>query len=350
MSATQRTVYAGSYAAADKPGIYDLVFDAAVGALELRGAVAGVENPSFVAPHPTLSTIYAVSETGGAKNPGSVWALRTSGGPSWLALIGSQLSVGDAPCHLEIDTAGKWLVVSNYGSGSVAVLPILPGGALGEAVSVVQHSGSSVDTRRQESCHAHSAAFTPDGGFVIVADLGTDDLMVYAFDHSTGALTERARAKARSGAGPRHLAFHRSGACVYAANELDSTVAVYDYERGGLQERQVISTVPPEANGSMIADIHLNAAGDRLYVSNRGHDSIAVFDVAAGGSLSPIAIRPCGGQWPRNFAISPDDRFLLVANQNSGDISVLPVVDGEQALGDPVARLAVPGVSCVRFA
>jgi 6-phosphogluconolactonase len=116
-----------------------------------------------------------------------------------------------------------------------------------------------------------------------------------------------------------------------------------------LQAGQILDTLPPGAPESTVADIHITPAGDRLYVSNRGYDSVAVFDVGADGQLAPVAIRPCGGQWPRNFAVAPGGRFLLVANQYSDTISTLPVVEAPDALGAPVAQTAVPGASCVQF-
>jgi len=345
MSPSMHTVYAGSYAPGGKPGIYEFAFNDETGALEPRGSVSGIENPSFIVLHPSLPFIYAVGETGGSK-PGTVWAVSVTDKPAFK-LLGSQRSEGDSPCHIAIDRTAHWIVVSNYGSGTAAVFPVGKDGKLGKRVAVVQHKGSGPNKDRQSSAHAHSAVFTPDGKYVIVADLGTDDLMIYDFDAASGHLTLHAQMKTHPGAGPRHMAFHANGNILYVANELDNTVAVYDYEQGSLKERQVISSVPADAKESFIADIHIE--GSRLYVSNRGNDSIAVFDIADDGALTLAAVRPCGGAWPRNFAIAPGGRFLLVANQNSGDISVLPILPGEQALGAPVAKVTVPGVSCISF-
>jgi 6-phosphogluconolactonase len=138
---------------------------------------------------------------------------------------------------------------------------------------------------------------------------------------------------------------------VYVANELDNTVAVYDYDaaNGRLRERQVVETLPSTASESVVADIHISPLGDRVYVSNRGHDSVAIFAVEVDGRLVRVAIRSCGGRWPRNFAIAPGNRFLLVANQYSDEVVVLPVLSGSEALGAAIARAAVMGVSCVHF-
>lgn len=345
-------VVVGSYAEADKPGIYAFAFDAAAGTLTPRGSYAGVVNPSFVIVHPDGQWLYAVSETdarGGA--PGSVWALRMDREPWSLAPINQQISGGDWPCHLELDPSGRWLLVSNYGSGTVGVLPIREDGSLGALADLIRHHGSGPNAARQEGPHAHSAAFTPDGRFAIVADLGLDQLLLYALDQSTGKLGARGHADAPPGAGPRHIAFDASGKRMYVANEMGSSVVVYDYDSssGAPRELQIVGTLPEGAPHNDVADIHLAPDGARLYVSNRGHDSIAVFDVGADGLLARVATPSCGGTWPRNFAVAPGGWFLLVANQHSGEVSVLPALDGPEALGAPVERAAVPGASCVKF-
>ncbi|MCI0394617.1 MAG: lactonase family protein, partial [Chloroflexi bacterium] len=211
--------------------------------------------------------------------------------------------------------------------------------------------GDSVHPQRQERPHAHSTIFAPDNRFVIVADLGMDELLVYAFDSSAGKLHPQVQTATRPGAGPRHMVFHPGGRRLYVANELDSTVTVYHYEPndGGLREQQRVDTLPPGAPENAVADIHLSPAGGRVYVSNRGHDSIAVFDVAPDGRLARIAVAPCGGQWPRHFTLAPGGRFILVANQYSDELVALPLLAGPEAIGPPVARAAVRQPSCVQF-
>jgi len=350
---SQHVLYAGSYAPADQPGIYVFTFDEATGDLTVRGSFAGVVNPSFLIGHPNGRWLYAVSETSQQKDdmPGTVWALRLTRELWGMELINHQMSGGDLPCHLEINSTGQWLLVSNYGSGTVSVLPILPDGALGEMTDLVQHHGSGPNPERQEGPHAHSATFAPDQRFVIVADLGMDALMVYEFDSSVGRLLAPTHISTRPGAGPRFIAFHPSGQRVYVNHELDNTVAVYDYDAasGMLRMRQFVETLPPSTPGSAIADIHISPSGDRLYVSNRGHDSISIFEIEADGRLARLAIRPCGGRCPRAFAITPSGSFLLVANQESDEVVVLLVLSGLEALGAPVARAIVPGASCVHF-
>jgi 6-phosphogluconolactonase len=328
-------------------------FNDATGTLTACGSYAGIASPSFLATHPNRRWLYAVSETDQHRDgaPGSVWALRIEREPPILQPLNHRPSGGDWPCHVQLDLSEKWLLVSNYASGTVAVLPILPDGSLGETTDLVQHQGRSTHPQRQEGPHAHSATFVPDNRFAIVADLGMDQLLVYAFDSSAGKLVAHTRTDTRPGAGPRHIAFHPSGQHIYGANELDNTVSVYAYEaaHGVLRERQTIDTLPPGAPENTVADIHVSPSGQRVYVSNRGHDSIAVYDVAADGRLARIAIVSCGGNWPRHFALAPGGRFMLVANQYSDEVSVLPLLAGSEAIGAPVASAAVAQASCVQF-
>lgn len=353
MITSQHVLYAGGYAPADQAGIHGCLFDDVTGDLTVRGSFAGIVNPSFLSVHPNGRWLYAVSETSQQKDgtPGAVWALRCTDEPWSMEPINHQLSGGDWPCHLDINSTGQWLLVSNYGSGTVSVLPILPDGALGEMTDLIQHYGSGPKSERQEGPHVHSATFTPDQRFVMVADLGIDTLVVYAFDSSAGRLREPTRTITRPGAGPRFKVFHPSGQRVYVDNELDNTVVVYDYdeESGRLHELQIVETLPPDAPESTSAGIQISPSGDRLYVSNRGHDSISIFEIEADGRLTRLAIQPCGGRCPRDIAISPSGHFLLVANQDSDEVVVLPVLDGVEALGAPVSRIIASGASCVHF-
>ncbi|MGQ0601389.1 MAG: lactonase family protein [Anaerolineales bacterium] len=347
---TTSLVLVGSYAKADQPGLHAFWFDAATGALAPHGVFAGIFNPAFFVIHPNQRWLYTVSETGMGSDgaSGAVWALRFEHEPWAAQPLNQQPSRGDWPCHLTLDAAGRWLLVSNYGTGTVGVFPILPDGALGAMTDLVQHTGDGPRADRQEGPHAHSANFTPDQQHVIVADLGIDALVVYTLS-AEGQLREHSRASTRPGAGPRHLTFHPNGHMLYVANELDCTVTAFEYDsaRGLLSERDTLATLPSGAPETTVADIHLSASGRRLYVSNRGHNSLAVYDVDEAGQLTSLGYPACGGNWPRNFAIAPNDNFVLVANQYSGEVCVLPVTaDG---VGEPVTRVAVPGASCIQF-
>lgn len=353
MKDSRYLVFVGGYAGAAEEGVRSFLFDEMTGALSPLVAFAGIHNPSFLVVHPNRRWLYAVSETGVESDgvAGGVWALRVGREPGSIEAINHQPSGGDGPCHLRLDATGKWLFVANYGSGSVGVLPIRDDGSLGEMSAHVQHRATTPNDSRQEGPHAHSTILTPDKRFAIVADLGLDELIVYRFDSERGTLTPHGSMAARRGAGPRHMAFHPGGGVFYVANELNSTVSVckYDARSGTLVEIQTLPTIPPESATSYVGDIHYAHSTGRVYVSNRGHDSVAVYEAGGDGTLSLLTIAPCGGQWPRNFALAPDEKFLLVANQNSGDITVLPLMKGGPEIGSPVARAAVAKVSCLQF-
>jgi 6-phosphogluconolactonase len=350
---TVRLFFVGSYAPADKPGVYAFSLDDETGAVQFRASQRGIANPSFVVVHPNRKWVYAVSELGIRSHgkPGKVCALAYDANAHHFRALNQQLSDGDLPCHLTIDATGKWILVANYGSGSMSVLPILQDGSLGAISDHVQHQGSGPNKQRQKAAHAHSTTLTPDNRFAIVADLGMDELVMYAFDAVNGKVKLHARVATPPGAGPRHLAFHPNGNILYCANELSNTVGVYEYDaaNGALHEKQMLDTLPPNPPPNTVADIHVSADGARVYVSNRGHDSIAVFSANARGMLERVAIVSCGGKTPRNFALAPNGKFILVANQDTGEVCVLRGREGTNEIGGVSTRVAVPGACCIQF-
>ena len=356
MVLSQHTLYLGSYAEATQAGIYAFTFAHESGQLIPTWSFAGIINPSFVVLHPNRRWLFAVSETSAHAEgrSGQVCVLRLPGQEAGNQphLINQQQGNGDWPCHLTIDASGRWLLVSNYQSGNVSVLPILENGALGGLAENVQHHGHGPDAERQEGPHTHSTLFTPDQRFVIVADLGLDQLVVYAFDVSNGHLNEHTRIHCQPGSGPRHMVFHPNNRQLYVSHELNNTVVVYDYDAASatFTERQTIATIPPGITGNLAAHIQISPAGDWLYVSNRGHNSLATFAVNASGLLAPPIFSSCGGNWPRHFALAPTGDFLFVANQYSNDLSILPLRDEQHIPGEVHARVMIPGASCVQFA
>jgi 6-phosphogluconolactonase len=351
---SQCFLYVGRYAAIDEPGIHAFLFDTLTGNLTPGWSFSGISNPSFILLHPNGHWLYAVSEAAQDVDGGSgaVWALDLSDQTDVPRALNHQASGGESPCHLSIDATGKWLFVSNYGSGTLGVLPILEDGSLGPLNDLIQHYGHGLHPERQEGPHTHSATLTPDNRFLIVADLGIDQLVIYAFSPSVGKLHLHSQVPTPPGSGPRHVVFHPQHDHLYVSCELDNTVIVYGYQADTchLEELQVSKTVPPEVLENAVADIHISPAGERLYVSNRGHNSLAVFAIEADRRVKRIALPSCGGEWPRHFAIAPDARFVLVANEHSGEVTVLPALDTTRTLGEPVARVAVPNASCVQFA
>jgi 6-phosphogluconolactonase len=253
-----------------------------------------------------------------------------------------------------LDRTGKFVLVANYTSGSVAVFPMLKDGRLGEATSFVQHKGSSVNVERQNGPHAHAIAFSPDNRFAVVADLGLDQLLVYRFDAAKGTLGAAPQTvKTAPGAGPRHLVFSSDGRFLYVINELQSTVVTYSYDAasGALHELQRVSTLPQGFSGeNTTAEIEIGPSGQFLFASNRGNDSIAVFAIDSRlGTLTAVETDSTGGKTPRNFVIDPSGRWLLAANQDSNDVVVFKIDAKSGHLAKTGETVQVPSPVCVRF-
>lgn len=350
---TSSFFFASGYASAEQPAIQSFQLDESSGEITTLGSFSGITDPSFLLAHPNRHWLYAVSETG--KNShgalGEVWAFKFEQEPFSIQVINHQTTRGDWPCHLQFDRTGNWVIATNYGTGNAAIYPILADGSLGEMTDFVQHHGKGPNLNRQEAPHTHSSIFTPDNQCAILADLGIDQLVIYQLEPSSGKLLLQSSVNTKPGAGPRHMVFHPNGKWMYTANELDSTVMLYDYDAAKctLHARQSLPTIPPDSPENIVADIHITRSGTRLYVSNRGHNSMAIYDVGADGSLTLVSISSCGGNWPRNFAFSPSGKFILVANQRSNEINVLPILDGKDGLGDPIACVDMTGASSIQF-
>lgn len=350
-------VYVGTYTDKGSKGIYAYRFDPGTGESQWLGPAAQTDNPSFLAVDADNKYLYAVNETdhfnGGRTGAVSTYAIERSTGK--LTLMQQVSSLGADPAHLSLDRTGQYLLVANYTSGNIASFPIEKEGTLGPRSSFVQHAGSSVNKERQTGPHAHEIQASKDNHFVFVPDLGLDELLVYRFDSKTGALSPNSPAfvKVGPGSGPRHLAIAPSGRFVYLVNELSSTVIVFSYQAdsGQLHELQTISTLPAGFKGeSTTAEIAVDAKGKFLYVSNRGDDSIAVFDVnQRDGKLAFVERVPTGGKTPRHFTLDPTGRWLFAENQDSGTINLFSVDAASGRLTATSHSLNVTSPVCVVF-
>ena len=285
-------------------------------------------DPSFLAFDPTRRFLFAVSETKEyqGQESGSVGSFLIDRETGKLTLLSRQATRGGDPCHLCVDPTGRFLLVANHEHGSVAVLPIDGQGRLQPARDVRQHEGSGPQPS-QQGPHAHFVAFDTPQQRVLVADKGIDKVLLYRLDTAVGRLAphDPPFARLHGGAAPRHLAFHPNGRYAYVNGEADMTVTAfaYDGERGLLEELHYVSTLPEGTTGERLstAQILVEPSGRFLYVSNRGHDSIAIFAIDQGtGRLRPVGHQATQGQTPRNFAIDPAGAFLYAANQNSDTI------------------------------
>jgi 6-phosphogluconolactonase len=357
-NAGDRTMYVGTYTRDASKGIYAYRFDSATGKAAPLGLVAETENPSFLAIHPNRRFLYAVNEISmyNGQAAGSVSAFAIDPATHALMLLNRVSARGAGPCYVAVDKTGKWLFAANYSGGSVAAFPIHDDGSLGEASAFFQHTGSSVNERRQSGPHAHVVALSPDNRFALVADLGLDRVFSYRIDPAKGGLApnDPPFVTLAAGSGPRHLAFRPDAKFVYSLNELLSTVTAfrYDASRGSLKELQTLSTLPKSWSGSnSTAEIVVHPNARFLYASNRGDDSIVVFRIdPSRGTLTFVDRTPTQGKTPRNFAIDPSGTFLLAANQDSGSIVTFRIDSGTGRLTPTADMLEVPSPVCILFA
>jgi 6-phosphogluconolactonase len=343
----QLLVYVGTYTQKTSKGIYLFHLDLATGNLTAAGVSPESASPSFLAIHPNHRFLYAVNEIGNFRgtNSGAVSAYAIDPKTGGLTLLNQRPSEGSGPCHLIVDKRGKNVLVANYGSGSVSVLPIQPDGRLGKATAFIQHHGTSVDPRRQEGPHAHSMLLDAANRFAFAADLGLDKILIYRFDSNKGTLTPNSPAYAavKPGSGPRHTAFHPNGHYAYVINEMGSTVTAFSYDAktGALKSLQSVSTLPQGYTGdSTTAEVQLSPDGKFLYGSNRGHDSIVIFSIdPKTGLLTYVGHQSTEGKTPRNFCIDPSGTYLLAANQDSDSIVVFRI-DPQTGLLSPTGNTA----------
>lgn len=349
------TLYVGTYTSGKSEGIYGYRLDLATGALTRFNSFKSV-NPSFLAIDRSKRYLYAVNEVSEflGKASGGVSAFAIDRASGNLRLLNQQATQGADPCHLTIDRRKRTLLVANYTGGSVAVLPLRSDGTLAPSIDLKQHEGSGVK-EQQKGPHAHCIILDRLERHALAADLGIDKVMIYRFDQSTGKLAPAKQpwAELTAGAGPRHLTLHPNGKYLYVINELDSTLAVLQYNEvsGTLSQIETVSTLPSDFSGvSYCADVHVSTSGKFLYGSNRGHDSIVVFEIdPRSGKLKLVEHVSTEGKWPRNFTIDPSGRFLLVANQRTDNIVTFSI-DSHTGRLKPTGHIEeIPSPVCLKF-
>ncbi len=351
-----RRFYVGTYTGEGAgEGIYTAELHADGSLSDLR-LVARTPNPSFLALHPSGRFLYAVNEVeefqGRRTGFVSAFLIESDGG---LVPLNQASSGGEGPCHLAVDQGGSLLAVANYGGGSIAVLRIRDDGSLGAQTSVYPHQGSGPERRRQEGPHAHCVNFDPFHPLLFAADLGIDQVRIYVPDPA-GVSLRPAGPDALllpPGSGPRHLDFSPDGRFIYVVNELTSTVSVFT--RAGRNPQTPVHTVSTLPAGTAVqnstAEIQVSPDGRTVYVSNRGHDTIAVLRVSSSdGTLELVQNQPVGGSTPRHFTLDPSGRWLVAAAQRSDLLTVLRVDPQTGRLDATGSSLAVPRPVCVLFA
>lgn len=334
--------------------IYDL--DLSSGALAPVSVTTGIVNPTFLDIDKDQKFLYSVSEVAesGGDPSGAITAFRIDSGTGELTTLNHRSSMGPGPCHLSVDASGKFVLVANYSGGSVSILPIEEDGSLGEASDFIQHEGSSVNPGRQTEPHAHSITLDPGNRYAYSADLGIDKVLIYRIDFENGNLIPNPpHGETAPGAGPRHFVFHPNRKFGYVINELDNTVTIfaYDEDSGSLETIGAKSTIPNDFDGTTYcADIHILSSGRFLYGTNRGHDSLVIFEVdSESGMLTTVDYESTQGEFPRNFAIDPTETFLLAANQNTDNI-VSYRIDHDSGRLTPTGHITeVPTPVCIKM-
>ena len=335
-------VYLGTYTGKVSKGIYQCELNLKDGSLSEATLAGETGSPSFLAFHPNQKYLYAVNEGTAAL---SSFAIDAKSGK--LTFLNSQPSQGGAPCHLVVDPTGKNVLAANYTGGSCICIPINASGKLGKASSFQQHVG-----KRK---HGHSIHVDHANKFALCCDLGLDQVVIYAFDAAKGTLTPHGAFKTPKGAGPRHFAWHPDGKTAYINGESDLTIIACDYNaaKGELKQKQVLSTLPKDVKrkGGSTAETVVHPSGKFAYVSNRDpYNSIAIFSIdAKTRKLTAVGHQGMGVKTPRNFAIEPTGRYMLVANQSGGNVIVFRIDQSTGKLIPTKSSVKVARPVCVRF-
>lgn len=339
--------------AAQGGGIFQSSLSAASGNMTEPKLAAATNRSTFLWIHPTLDVIYSVAELSqgdGAGKPAVIaWQMDKQTGA--LTEFGHQTAGGNGPCFVTVSHDGQYLAVANYGSGSIALYPLSPTGAIEPPTSVIQHKGNGPMTQRQSEPHAHSVRFTVDDTKLLAADLGTDDVFVY--DIADGKLrdSELKSLRVKAGSGPRHFVFSPDQRYVLVVGELNGLVSVFDADLRSRNPLSATSAVRPEdQEKAWCAEILFHPQLPVVYTSNRGPNEIAwlKFD-AANGTLSLQGSIDCGGETPRNFRITPDGQWMLVCNQNSNRVSLFKIDQTTGALAATDTKINVPAPMCIKF-
>lgn len=353
------------YIACGKSGLRVAEFDGEAGTLSLPREAISLSGTGFLAVHPDQPLLYATCSLDGSSPSGGVAALKMTA-EGTLELVNQVATKGEGTCHLSLDGTSKVLFAANYGSGSVATFQVLGDFSLSEAVSAIQHEGSSVNPQRQTGPHAHYFAVGPQNQFAYAPDLGLDKVLIYRFDPATAQLTAAGAGLLEAGAGPRHMKFSQDGKFAHVLNELSLSVTTFSYSKkdGSLKELATVSVMPEGTDGADMscAEIKVHPNGRFVYTSQRdlrtrgakqrkglGRNSISVFRVTGEGLLQRTQTISAGVRIPRNFNFDPSGKWILAGGQASNDIQIFSV-NGESGKLSPHGEVIdCPGPICFEW-
>lgn len=343
-NADELSMLVGTYTNGTSTGIYTFRFNQATGTATALDSFAMV-NPSYLTPSADGRFVYAVSETN--DTTASLYALAFDKATGSLQLLNRVATGGEDPCY--VATNGKEVLTANYSGGSMSVFSLRPDGSVEPLDTLFKGMAHNVDTTRQTAPHVHCTLFTPDGQYILATDFSADRIMSFAL--RADGIVPNAAAEATDiepGSGPRHITFSPDGSHAYLINELSGKVIAFDYNAGSLRQTQAIAADTLEARGS--ADIHLSPDGRFLYASNRlKGDGIAIFAVnAQDGTLTKVGYQLTGGH-PRNFNITPNGKYLLVACRDSNVIQVYERDTDTGLLTDTRRDIRLDMPVCIQF-
>lgn len=346
-------LFIGTYTGSGSKGIYVYTFDAASGKAEWVSNTEGIINPSYLAVAPGDSLVYACIETR-TVNAGGIAAFRFNRANGTLGFINKQSSGGDNPAYVSVHKSGKWVIAGNYSGGNLSAFRVNADGSIQPYGQLIQHTGKSINVNRQEAPHVHATVFSPKGDHLFVPDLGLDKVMAYKFNSSAKNPLQPASpafVATDPGSGPRHFTFHPNKKRAYLIEELAGAVVAYKYKNGKLIAIQKIATHPDTAKGEFgSADIHVSPDGKFLYASNRGNENnLAIFSIDRKGKLTLSGYQSTMGVQPRNFMIDPSGKYLLVANQKTGNIVIFKRDIKTGLLQHTGEQIQVPQPVCLKM-
>lgn len=352
MSDREMYMLVGTYTSNEgSKGIYVFKFNTDTGESDSISMVE-VANPSYLVISPNEKFVYSVGENGG--DNGFVHSFSFDKEIGKLELMNSQNTEGSSPAYIALDAKGNNVITANYGGGSISQFTVNTNGTLSPLTNLFKFEGNGPDHTRQEKSHLHSVRFSPDGYYMFAADLGTDKIYRYKSIHSVFEgqpaflETDTAVFATPAGTGPRHFDFHPNGLYFYVLGELSGQVIVYDYNMGDLQQKQTILADTVGARGS--ADIHVSPNGRFLYASNRlKADGVAIFSIdSQDGTLTKVGYQETA-KHPRNFAITPNGEFLLVAGRDDNVIQVYRIDKETGLLNDTYQNIEIDKPVCIKF-